>query len=1412
MVKKNFLFLLCLLAYCFVYPTRVDALIKPVRMESNDQYAEGALYRSEKVYLEDDTDQVISRVLTDGKGDSLKCLTFKHDQQGKLVKQTLYGNLSGTCQAPLILQPSGYPQDNGIESYSVRYEYTPGDPDLLWKEINDSGMITTYTYHPETKHCIAKLYGNENQILSRIFYRYDEKGFLSETTVDDGQGVTEDDLTGVTSRQMMSVILSHDLASLGQPLLTMKKYLDLATGREVLLEKTVYSYDEQGRPLQQDYFDANEKLRYYTHQNYDDKGNLTSTVDSRGEVALTSESSNKQKYNELDQLCATIDRFGNETEYRYDSLGRLIQTIQPAVFDEHDSIINPTITYKYDIFDQIIETTDALDFTKKTFYNVLNKPIEIIHPDGSSEKFTYFLDGTLKEKVAANGFKTCFKKDHLSRIICQEEFSPGGHLIHQSHYEYQGQRIIVIKRGAKTTRIEYDGAGREHARIIESPSGNKRTESSYDSCSQKIEIKEWYGQGDYDYVAKIEELDGWQNKVAMRVEKPNGEIQKRIALADQAPSEKFSFTQELTHKNQLDQYVKLIDHVNEAGTRQLDIYDALQRLDSSMKFNSLGEKLSEYHIRYDANGNKAFEKHTVYVQGHVSRSYLIRWTYDLLNRLTSIQEDTGSFQQKTTAYFYNDRGQLKTLVKPNGIAIHYQYHDEGTLAQFTADDESFNYTYLYDDQLRLIAILDSINGLTQTRRYNDLNELVEENLGSPFTRVRSDYDLAGRRTAFTLPDDSRILYHYDGVHLASIVREGPIPYHHSYHYEKPSGKLITSELPESTALLSYAYNQQGQFLSLQSPWWSENVNFNGYDSESRITSLAIEDLNGHTNYSYKYGEDGQLTAEEGHLQKNYQYDSLYNRLSEGQEPWLHNDFNQLIKAPHAEMTYDENGNLITKKTEEDLFIFEYDALNRLTKVILNDQQAVHYSYDAFNRQIQQKSYYKNSRNSWESDKTEFFLYDDNKEIGKVASNGQIKELRILGKGKGAEISAAIALELENRVYIPIHDHQGSVRCLVDMETQSVAEFYRYSAYGLEEIYDSYGSPIAKSNVGNPWRFSSKRCDEMTGFVDYGRRHYDPSIGRWTTPDPLFFYDTPNLYAFVRNDSINNHDLYGLFSIQDTWNAAKEFYDWLHFYADSMYGYLAEHINSIPEINSVEDFARMMLTRMDGNIDWFFRSTFHTDKSEVGAVGEKEISDKVRITFINGIMTTKNDMFENLNLISETHGGAKIHYIFRGTKGWSDDIIHCVKVKGGFQFGFRSSYTDLIVQKWRDLIQEVGGVHGGGTILHYAHSFGGTETERAKHLLTPEEKKMIKVITYGSSTFIDKSSFQSVVNHVSWGDFIYIIECLSGRNFFDENLDLQWHESAPGASNFLSDHPLTAKTYSALVEKHGQEFLKEFLHE
>jgi len=220
---------------------------------------------------------------------------------------------------------------------------------------------------------------------------------------------------------------------------------------------------------------------------------------------------------------------------------------------------------------------------------------------------------------------------------------------------------------------------------------------------------------------------------------------------------------------------------------------------------------------------------------------------------------------------------------------------------------------------------------------------------------------------------------------------------------------------------------------------------------------------------------------------------------------------------------------------------------------------------------------------------------------------------------------------------------------------------------------------------------------------------------------------------------------------------------------------------------------------------------YSEEAKVDHYGDHDISDKVRVSFINGILNTRKKMDDGLKLISDSHGGVKVHYVYFPSRGWTWDISRGILIRTAYQFGYRSMNTYLLADLWRDLIAEMEGVDGGGVIIHYAHSLGGSETDRARDLLTPEEQKMIRVITFGSSTLVRNQGFKEVINHVSTRDGVssFFLEPLGHiRNYFDPNSNVRFY-TLPDAPYWPRDHLLNGVTYSMLMKQCGKEFLEEY---
>ncbi|MEI6782312.1 MAG: RHS repeat-associated core domain-containing protein, partial [Verrucomicrobiota bacterium] len=115
------------------------------------------------------------------------------------------------------------------------------------------------------------------------------------------------------------------------------------------------------------------------------------------------------------------------------------------------------------------------------------------------------------------------------------------------------------------------------------------------------------------------------------------------------------------------------------------------------------------------------------------------------------------------------------------------------------------------------------------------------------------------------------------------------------------------------------------------------------------------------------------------------------------------------------------------------------------------------------------------------------------------------------------IAGLLATSIAGEATHLITDGRGNIRFTADRPPTRIREFE----------YQPFGVAFGIGNEHKSFGFSSKEQFNDLQLVDFGRRFYLPSIGRWLARDPVEEADGINLYAFVRNDPINEVDPYGL---------------------------------------------------------------------------------------------------------------------------------------------------------------------------------------------------------------------------------------------------------------------------------------------
>lgn len=1133
-------------------------------------------YTTEKYFWDENKEtenegNLIGRVLM-GERHCLWGRYYDYDKKGNIIAESFRGRLTGQSTPHLKFDKQGAPEDNGCEIYMKYREYSQDSLNLLTREYEDNGLNVFYGYKEGTDLLSQKLVFEKEELKQRFFYEYNSQGVMIRTIEDDGCTVYSNDLTGCIYR-LETTIVPTTTYPIGLPQIIEEAYVDPLTKQKKQLRKSFFTYNTDGNPLAQQVFDANNELaytltweynahglvvcqtdafNYSTIYSYDDNDNLIFKQRPKDRFyttyiydfanRLTSEIEHYEDglilgthhtYDYLNNRTSTTDAYGHTTYFLYDFLNRLTETVAPAIVDHKGQVVYPTTRTHYNELNLPEFEINALGGVTTTKYSSYGKPISVENPNGQIEKFYYHKDGKLDYSTDTTGKITGYAYNCFGKQTAQNTFFEG-QLLRSQHWNYKGALLLSeTDPEGHTTFYAYDGA----KRLIEKRTAQTLQQLSYDALGRINCQKDWFGTDPTDVKTTFFTYDVDDQLLEEKIVDATGKILRQtnytydargqkvatsdchgttcIAYNDQgkpcsitdAEGNQTTFSYDHAFINSYGQRVlqeKCLDPKGRLTTTTYNTQDNVVQLE---RRNAFGLLLSQTTYTYDAAGNQTRTCDAVVIDGQIQRYYINAFEYDKIGQLLVSIEGMDTLEQKRVSYVYNLLGQKISMTKADGITLFFGYDRLDRLGLVSADNGTVWDAFEYNLNDQIIQAKNYVANCTIQRAYNDEGQLIHENFGNS-NGFSYQYDGLGRLTHALFPDQTGVSYLYDGTDLREThrIKNGQRTYSHSYNTYDTAGCLLKETLACGTST-TYAYDALKRLKEYYSSYYKENRPLNSYDAAGNLIYTKIEDALGTKEHFFSYDENDQLISED---ETKYKSDSLGNRLLKNAETYQIGAINQIVQQGNCQYTYDRNGNL-TQKTENGEFTyFAYDAFDRLTEVI-GPQGKTNYTYDPFHRRLFKVT----------NDHTTAYLYQGNNEIGSIDSDGK-RELRILGLQTGSETGSAIAMELQDKILIPVHNPQGSLACLVDYESKAAIETHRYSAFGEELV------PQSKNSL-SPWRFCSKRVDQETGFVFFGRRYYAADVGRFVTPDPLGFADGPNMYAFLKNNPLLAIDLYGLFA-------------------------------------------------------------------------------------------------------------------------------------------------------------------------------------------------------------------------------------------------------------------------------------------
>ena len=350
---------------------------------------------------------------------------------------------------------------------------------------------------------------------------------------------------------------------------------------------------------------------------------------------------------------------------------------------------------------------------------------------------------------------------------------------------------------------------------------------------------------------------------------------------------------------------------------------------------------------------------------------------------------------------------------------------------------------------------------------------------TPLSTIDYTYDANGRRASMTVAGEPAVNYAYDDAgRLTGISRNvGGIPRTYALGYDN-AGRRASVQIPLATG---------GDFVTT----------VYGYDIANRITSMLLQ------------GPTAQIEN------LTYTYDPNGNRLSfmrnapQTVSPAVSNtnydEANEMLAFNSKTLTYDVNGNLLTKTDVCGTTTYTWDARNRLTGISGYKPDCscltASFSYDAKNRRISKTI----------DGTTTQYVYDGWDIIQEIAAGAKTNYVRTLS------IDEPLTRIDGTTIRHYVRDALGSVVRLADDSGASETTY----------VYDAFGTSTATGETStNPFQFTARENDG-TGLYHYRYRYYSPEMQRFISEDPIRLSGGLNYFSYVQNNPINFTDPLGL---------------------------------------------------------------------------------------------------------------------------------------------------------------------------------------------------------------------------------------------------------------------------------------------
>ena len=463
----------------------------------------------------------------------------------------------------------------------------------------------------------------------------------------------------------------------------------------------------------------------------------------------------------------------------------------------------------------------------------------------------------------------------------------------------------------------------------------------------------------------------------------------------------------------------------------------------------------------------------------------------------SVATVLGSSNKIYTAYYYDIKGRVAKTVQSNLLggydvtATVYTFTDKPATVTHThtasgKPTRTEMYTYSYDHADRLLKVEHTLGGTKITLAdyaYDNLGRLQSKSLhGSATNKLTYAYNVRSWLTGISGSKFTQNLYYNTG--------NGTAKYNGSI-------SSMTWKAGNESTIRGYKFTYDG-LSRLMNATYGETAGIN--TNTNRFSeNVTAYDKNGNIKTLQRYG---QTAASSYGLIDNLTFTlggNLLSRVDDAAAASAYNggfEFKDGVKQAN-EYTYDSNGNL-TKDLNKGISNISYNCLNLPSAVTFSDGSTIVYTYAADGAKL--KTVHKIGGTTTTTDYCGNVIYENGVQKLLLTEEGYVT----LSDGK---------------YHYYLKDHQGNNRVVIN-QSGTVEEANHYYPFG---------GVFASSGNVQPYKYNGKEYDGKKGlnWYDYGARHYDAALGRFTTNDRFSEkYHSLSPYQYGANNPVNTIDING----------------------------------------------------------------------------------------------------------------------------------------------------------------------------------------------------------------------------------------------------------------------------------------------